>query len=161
MRSEPPAAVRSPPECDEKENYRTCHLSRPLAAAEPLGQQLLVALPGAMEDAVELQAGEAVVGGDAVLVLLGDVEAEEDLAVALVGQVVEHPADERRVLARQQTAERALAGGHGGEDGVAVRVGLAAGDLAVVLDGEAAGDLGEEARQLGGLAQLPPAELLQ
>ena len=37
-----------------------------------------------MQDAIELQAGEAVIGGDAVLVLLGDVEAQEDLAV--VGQ---------------------------------------------------------------------------
>src|SRR5581483_4953203 len=126
MRSGSPTQGLSPPECDEQENYRTHHLRGPAGAAQTLGQQLLVALPGAVEDAVELQAGEAVVGRDAVLVLLGDVEAEEDLAVALVGQLVEDPADERRALPRQETAERALAGSHGVEDGVAVRVGLAA-----------------------------------
>jgi hypothetical protein len=152
--------VLSPPECDEEKNYRTRDLGHPVST-QTLGQQLFVALPGAVEDAVELQAGEAVVGRDTVLVLLGDVEAEEDLAVALVGQILEDPADQRGVLPRQEARELALAGGHGVEDGVAVRVGLAAGELAVVLDGQAAGDLGQEARQLGRLAQLPPAELLQ
>src|SRR3954453_14414300 len=96
---------------------------QPPARAEPLGQQLLVALAGAVEDAVELQPRQAEVAGDALLVVLGEVEAEQDLAVALVPQLLEDLADEGGVLARQQSRERPGVRRHGGEHGVAVGVG--------------------------------------
>jgi hypothetical protein len=128
---------------------------------QPRDQQLLVALAGAVEDAVELQARQAELLGEAVLVLLGDVEAEQDLAVALVAQLLEHPAHQRGVLPLQQLAELAGARGDRLEDGLAVGLGLAAGGLAVVLQREVAGDLGEEAGELRGLAQLPVPQLLE
>jgi hypothetical protein len=114
-----------------------------------------------VKDTVELEAGQAVIGCDPVFVLFGDIEAQEDLAIALVGELFEDPAHEGGVLAVQQLAERARVGGHGLGAGLAVGLGLPAGRLAVVLDGEAAGDLDHEAREGGGLAQLAVAELFE
>jgi hypothetical protein len=114
-----------------------------------------------VEHAVELQAGQAVVGRDAVLVLLREIEAEEDLAVAVVAQLAEDLADQAGALAPGEVLELAGAGERRVEEGLAVGLGLAPGGLAEVLDGEAAGDAGEEARQLRGLAQLTAPQLFE
>ncbi len=131
------------------------------APAEAGHEQILVALAGPVEDAVELEAGQAIVGGDAVLVLLRDVEAQEELAVALVGELAEDAPHEGGVLAAKQLLQGAHGRRHGFGAGFAVSLGLAAGGLAVVLDGEAAGDLDHEAGEGRGLAQLALAELFE
>jgi hypothetical protein len=122
---------------------------------------LAVALAGAVEDAVELQAGEAEVGRDPVFVLLGDVEAQEDVAVAGGPELLDDPADQVGPLADEEIGERAGARGDGVGQGVAVGLGLAPGPLAVVLDGEAPGDLGDEAGEPRRLPQLIVAQLLE
>src|SRR4051794_35840409 len=112
------------------------------AGFEPGGQELLVALAGAVGGAVELPAGGGVIGGDLVLVLLGDVEADEDLAVAGGAELADDLADQGGVLPRQKLAQLPLPGGLRREDRLAVGLGLAPRGLPVVLDGEAPGDAG-------------------
>src|SRR5262249_14716158 len=72
-----------------------------------LGVQLPVALPGPKEYAVEVETGEPQVGADLLLVLLGDVEAEEDLLVSLGGQVAEDLAGQRGALLPEEAFQRA------------------------------------------------------
>jgi hypothetical protein len=133
-------------------------------AGRPLQVDLAVALPGAVEDAVELQAGKAEILGDPLLVLLGDVEAEKDVAVPGRPELLDDPAHQVGALAGEQVGERAGAPGRAVGDlgeGVAVGLGLAPGGLAVVLDGQIAGDLGDEGGEPRGFPQLTAPQLLQ
>src|SRR5262245_60765913 len=60
--------------------------SRGLGARLPLLealQELLEALAGSEEHAVEMEAVQPEIGADALLLLLGDIEAQEELAVAV------------------------------------------------------------------------------
>src|SRR5829696_4146692 len=129
-----PGSPPSKRECDEEQDYPK------RASADALQVEIPVTLAGAVQHSVELQAGEAEVGRDALLVFLGDVKAEEDVAVALGAQLPDHLAHEPRILPGQQLGERTGAPrrdifnfGHG----VAVGLGLAPLDLAVVLDSDA------------------------
>src|SRR6185312_14907428 len=82
----------------------------------PALKQLSVALPGTKQHAVEVQVGQLEVAADVLLVLVGDVIAGEDLAVAVVLELRQHAAHGRRTLPGEELRElpgRRIGGGLG------------------------------------------------
>src|SRR4051812_10828317 len=68
-------------------------------------EEELIAAAGAEEDHVELRAAQAEIVADVLLVLFMDVEPQQDLPVALQGELREKAADDPDLLPPQQGAE--------------------------------------------------------
>src|ERR1700681_2696646 len=115
-------------------------------------QELLEALAGSEENAIEMQTIEPEVGGQAFLVSLADVEAEQKLPVAVVGQLADQPPHHLGLLVQQDGLKLARRGRHGLRELTRVAPGPLAGRLAPFGDEEVTGRAakeGGEARRVG------------
>src|SRR6185295_5671058 len=84
--------------------------SRPGGPDRRALQQLLEPLLGPEEDAAEMNAFETEIGTDALPLLLGDVEAEQDLPVAVGGQLGDQAPHGFGLLVEEDRRERARRG---------------------------------------------------
>src|SRR6185369_1137651 len=119
----------------------------------PALQGLLESLPGAEEDAVEVQAVEAQVRAEALLVLVGDVVAQEKLPVAVGRERADELPHGLRLLVEQDRRELARRRVNRLRQLLIVRVGPPAGRLAPLGGHQVARRAAEEARQPGRLLE--------
>src|ERR1700709_2862421 len=108
---------------------------RSVGASERLGwflpllgafQELFEALPGSEENAVEVEAVEPEVGADLRFVLPADVEAEQDVAVAVCAELADHFSNDPGLFVQEDGLELARRGCHGRGDLSRVSPGRAA-----------------------------------
>src|SRR4051812_26413440 len=124
-------------------------------------QELLEALTSPKEDAIEMDTVKAEVGADALFFLLGDVEAEQDLAVAVGRELVDEPPHALGLLVPQDVGELARRGVDRLRQLLVVHVGPAAGGLAPLGDDQVARGAAEEAGERGRLVERSPPQALQ
>src|SRR5262249_30189497 len=120
---------------DRNPSHRSSVTTRGIIARRPEGPE---SLPGAVEDAVELEPVHPELLAEGVLVLLSEIEATEHCAVTFCGEGLEHPGDLPGVVVPFQLLGRGRRGRWR-----AVQPSLVLGDvpprLPEVLDGEVAG----------------------
>src|SRR5947209_12372709 len=112
-------------------------------------QELFEALAGPEEDAVEVQTFEPEVGANTVLVLLANVEAQQELPVAVGGELADQPSHHRGLLVQQHGLELARRGRHGLGELARVAPGPPAGRLAPFGEEEVASRAAQERREAG------------
>src|SRR5580765_2063692 len=105
--------------------------------------KFLEALPGPVQDAVEMQTAETEPGTDRVLILFLEIETAQDLLIARRAHLLEHLAYGGVALVLQQTPEGIVGGTVCGDELQRLR----RTDAAEVHVGEIARDSADEARQ--------------
>src|SRR3954468_10065557 len=124
-------------------------------------QDFLETLASPEKDAVEMEAVEAEVGADGSLLFLGHVETQEELPVAVGGELADEPPHGLGLLVLEDAGERARRGVDRLGQLLVVRVGPAAGGLAPLGDDQVARGAAQESRKPGRLVESPLPQALQ